>query len=106
MGNPSCGVCVEGGRRGIQGSGLLNWMRGSVVRKPAPLLPFRVLSRAFPHFCSGIKMNPQAWISGHFLFLQKDKAAKANTAVSKASRKQRSGSVIGKYVDSREILGR
>ncbi|XP_049977960.1 EF-hand calcium-binding domain-containing protein 4B isoform X1 [Alexandromys fortis] len=36
---------------------------------------------------------------------QKDKAAKANTAVSKASRKQRSGSVIGKYVDSRELLG-
>lgn len=51
-------------------------------------------------------MNPQAWISGHFVFLQKDKAAKANTAVSKASRKQRSGSVIGKYVDSRELLGR
>nr|XP_048300013.1 EF-hand calcium-binding domain-containing protein 4B isoform X3 [Myodes glareolus] len=37
---------------------------------------------------------------------QKDKAAKANTAASKASRKQRSGSVIGKYVDGREILGR
>lgn len=36
---------------------------------------------------------------------QKDKAAKANTAASKASRKQRSGSVIGKYVDGREILG-
>ncbi|KAL6064000.1 hypothetical protein STEG23_028520, partial [Scotinomys teguina] len=35
---------------------------------------------------------------------QKDKAAKANTAASKASRKQRSGSVIGKYVDGREIL--
>ncbi|KAM5336213.1 EF-hand calcium-binding domain-containing protein 4B isoform 1-T4 [Glossophaga mutica] len=35
---------------------------------------------------------------------QKDKAAKANTAASKASRKQRSGSVIGKYVDSRGIL--
>ncbi|XP_005084154.2 EF-hand calcium-binding domain-containing protein 4B isoform X1 [Mesocricetus auratus] len=34
---------------------------------------------------------------------QKDKAAKANTAASKASRKQRSGSVIGKYVDGREI---
>ncbi|XP_036038451.1 EF-hand calcium-binding domain-containing protein 4B [Onychomys torridus] len=35
---------------------------------------------------------------------QKDKAAKANTAASKASRKQRSGSVIGKYVDGRESL--
>lgn len=35
---------------------------------------------------------------------QKDKAAKANTAASKASRKQRSGSVIGKYVDSGGIL--
>ncbi|XP_006506408.1 EF-hand calcium-binding domain-containing protein 4B isoform X3 [Mus musculus] len=35
---------------------------------------------------------------------QKDKAAKANTAASKASRKQRSGSVIGKYVDGRGIL--
>ncbi|KAG8509136.1 EF-hand calcium-binding domain-containing protein 4B [Galemys pyrenaicus] len=35
---------------------------------------------------------------------QKDKAAKANTAASKASRKQRSGSVIGKYMDSRGIL--
>ncbi|XP_035314204.1 EF-hand calcium-binding domain-containing protein 4B isoform X1 [Cricetulus griseus] len=34
---------------------------------------------------------------------QKDKAAKANTAASKASRKQRSGSVIGKYVDGRGI---
>ncbi|XP_003463343.2 EF-hand calcium-binding domain-containing protein 4B isoform X2 [Cavia porcellus] len=31
---------------------------------------------------------------------QKDKAAKANTAASKASWKQRSGSVIGKYVDN------
>ncbi|XP_054941399.1 EF-hand calcium-binding domain-containing protein 4B isoform X2 [Physeter macrocephalus] len=30
---------------------------------------------------------------------QKDKAAKANTAACKASQKQRSGSVIGKYVD-------
>lgn len=36
---------------------------------------------------------------------QKDKAAKANTAASKASWKQRSGSVIGKYMDSRGILG-
>ncbi|CAO2606709.1 EF-hand calcium-binding domain-containing protein 4B [Lemmus lemmus] len=35
---------------------------------------------------------------------QKDKAAKANTAASKSSRKQRSGSVVGKYVDGREIL--
>ncbi|XP_051011386.1 EF-hand calcium-binding domain-containing protein 4B [Acomys russatus] len=35
---------------------------------------------------------------------QKDKAAKANTAASKASKKQRSGSVIGKYVDGRDIL--
>ncbi|XP_020039041.2 EF-hand calcium-binding domain-containing protein 4B isoform X2 [Castor canadensis] len=35
---------------------------------------------------------------------QKDKAAKANTAASKASWKQRSGSVIGKYVDGRGIL--
>lgn len=35
---------------------------------------------------------------------QKDKAAKANTAAAKASRKQRSGSVIGKYMDSRGIL--
>ncbi|XP_007935263.1 EF-hand calcium-binding domain-containing protein 4B [Orycteropus afer afer] len=35
---------------------------------------------------------------------QKDKAAKANTAASNASWKQRSGSVIGKYVDSRGIL--
>ncbi|XP_077025831.1 EF-hand calcium-binding domain-containing protein 4B isoform X2 [Tamandua tetradactyla] len=35
---------------------------------------------------------------------QKDKVAKANTASSKASWKQRSGSVIGKYVDSRGIL--
>lgn len=35
---------------------------------------------------------------------QKDKAAKTNTAVSKASRRQRSGSVIGKYVDGRGIL--
>ncbi|XP_019516497.1 PREDICTED: EF-hand calcium-binding domain-containing protein 4B [Hipposideros armiger] len=35
---------------------------------------------------------------------QKDKAAKANTAASKASWKQRSGSVIGKYMDSRGIL--
>ncbi|XP_055465445.1 EF-hand calcium-binding domain-containing protein 4B isoform X2 [Psammomys obesus] len=36
--------------------------------------------------------------------LQKDKAAKANTAAAKASRKQRSGSVIGKYVDGKDIL--
>ncbi|XP_004412014.1 PREDICTED: EF-hand calcium-binding domain-containing protein 4B [Odobenus rosmarus divergens] len=35
---------------------------------------------------------------------QKDKAAKANTAASKANWKQRSGSVIGKYLDSRGIL--
>ncbi|XP_003796478.1 EF-hand calcium-binding domain-containing protein 4B isoform X2 [Otolemur garnettii] len=35
---------------------------------------------------------------------QKDKAAKANTAASKASWKRRSGSVIGKYMDSRGIL--
>nr|XP_021527026.1 EF-hand calcium-binding domain-containing protein 4B isoform X2 [Aotus nancymaae] len=35
---------------------------------------------------------------------QKDKAAKANTAASKASWKRRSGSVIGKYVDGRGIL--
>ncbi|XP_054094006.1 EF-hand calcium-binding domain-containing protein 4B isoform X2 [Callithrix jacchus] len=35
---------------------------------------------------------------------QKDKAAKANTAASKASWKRRSGSVIGKYVDARGIL--
>lgn len=35
---------------------------------------------------------------------QKDKAARASTAASKASRKQRSGSVIGKYVDGRGIL--
>ncbi|XP_071066228.1 EF-hand calcium-binding domain-containing protein 4B isoform X2 [Dasypus novemcinctus] len=35
---------------------------------------------------------------------QKDKAAKASTATSKANWKQRSGSVIGKYVDSRGIL--
>lgn len=35
---------------------------------------------------------------------QKDKAAKTNTAASKASWKQRSGSVIGKYMDSRGIL--
>ncbi|XP_004643653.1 EF-hand calcium-binding domain-containing protein 4B isoform X1 [Octodon degus] len=35
---------------------------------------------------------------------QKDKAAKANTAASKTSWKQRSGSVIGKYVDSGGIL--
>ncbi|XP_066113807.1 EF-hand calcium-binding domain-containing protein 4B [Saccopteryx bilineata] len=35
---------------------------------------------------------------------QKDKAAKANTAASKASWKQRSGSVIGKYMDGRGIL--
>jgi hypothetical protein len=43
---------------------------------------------------------------GYFVFLQKDKAAKANTAASKASWKQRSGSVIGKYVDGRGILRR
>ncbi|XP_061061864.1 EF-hand calcium-binding domain-containing protein 4B [Eubalaena glacialis] len=35
---------------------------------------------------------------------QKDKAAKANTAASKASQKQRSGSVIGQYVDGRGML--
>ncbi|XP_045637252.1 EF-hand calcium-binding domain-containing protein 4B [Ursus americanus] len=35
---------------------------------------------------------------------QKDKAAKANTAASKANWKQRSGSVIGKYMDGRGIL--
>ncbi|XP_011519339.1 EF-hand calcium-binding domain-containing protein 4B isoform X4 [Homo sapiens] len=35
---------------------------------------------------------------------QKNKAAKANTAASRASWKKRSGSVIGKYVDSRGIL--
>ncbi|KAK2489438.1 hypothetical protein MC885_012782 [Smutsia gigantea] len=35
---------------------------------------------------------------------QKDKAAKTNTAASKASGKQRSGSVIGKYMDARGIL--
>ncbi|XP_029060567.1 EF-hand calcium-binding domain-containing protein 4B isoform X2 [Monodon monoceros] len=35
---------------------------------------------------------------------QKDKAAKANTAASKASQKQRSGSVIGKYVDGGGML--
>ncbi|KAL1790146.1 EF-hand calcium-binding domain-containing protein 4B isoform X1 [Sigmodon hispidus] len=35
--------------------------------------------------------------------LQKDKMAKANLAASKASRKQRSGSVIDKYVDGKEI---
>lgn len=35
---------------------------------------------------------------------QKDKAARASTAASKANRKQRSGSVIGKYVDGRGIL--
>ncbi|KAM9072171.1 EF-hand calcium-binding domain-containing protein 4B isoform 1-T7 [Megaptera novaeangliae] len=34
---------------------------------------------------------------------QKDKAAKANTAASKASQKQRSGSVIGQYVDGRGV---
>ncbi|XP_053411596.1 EF-hand calcium-binding domain-containing protein 4B [Nycticebus coucang] len=38
------------------------------------------------------------------LCFQKDKAAKANTAASKASWKRRSGSVIGKYVDGRGIL--
>ncbi|PNI36106.1 CRACR2A isoform 6, partial [Pan troglodytes] len=37
---------------------------------------------------------------------QKNKAAKANTAASRASWKKRSGSVIGKYVDSRGILRR
>uniref|UniRef100_A0A8C5KIM0 Calcium release activated channel regulator 2A n=1 Tax=Jaculus jaculus TaxID=51337 RepID=A0A8C5KIM0_JACJA len=36
---------------------------------------------------------------------QKDRAAKASTAASKASWKQRSGSVIGKYVDGRGVLG-
>ncbi|XP_017401550.1 EF-hand calcium-binding domain-containing protein 4B isoform X1 [Cebus imitator] len=35
---------------------------------------------------------------------QKDKAAKANAAASKASWKRRSGSVIGKYVDGRGIF--
>ncbi|XP_075409500.1 EF-hand calcium-binding domain-containing protein 4B [Tenrec ecaudatus] len=35
---------------------------------------------------------------------QRDKAAKTNTAASKAGWKQRSGSVIGKYVDGRGIL--
>ncbi|XP_037371242.1 EF-hand calcium-binding domain-containing protein 4B [Talpa occidentalis] len=35
---------------------------------------------------------------------QKDKAAKANIAAFKSSWKQRSGSVIGKYMDSRGIL--
>nr|XP_051706178.1 EF-hand calcium-binding domain-containing protein 4B isoform X2 [Oryctolagus cuniculus] len=35
---------------------------------------------------------------------QKDKAAKANTAASKASWKQRSGSVIGKYMDCKGAL--
>ncbi|XP_023038708.1 EF-hand calcium-binding domain-containing protein 4B isoform X1 [Piliocolobus tephrosceles] len=35
---------------------------------------------------------------------QKNKAAKANTAASRASWKKRSGSVIGKYVDGRGIL--
>ncbi|KFO20225.1 EF-hand calcium-binding domain-containing protein 4B [Fukomys damarensis] len=35
---------------------------------------------------------------------QKDKAAQASTAASRASWKQRSGSVIGKYVDSRGVL--
>ncbi|XP_029415699.1 EF-hand calcium-binding domain-containing protein 4B [Nannospalax galili] len=35
---------------------------------------------------------------------QKDKVTKANTAASKASWKQRSGSVIGKYVDGRGML--
>lgn len=35
---------------------------------------------------------------------QKDKAAKANTAAAKASWKQRSGSVIGKYMDGRGFL--
>ncbi|KAB0394621.1 hypothetical protein E2I00_010971 [Balaenoptera physalus] len=34
---------------------------------------------------------------------QKDKAAKANTAAPKASQKQRSGSVIGQYVDGRGV---
>uniref|UniRef100_A0A8I3PEC9 Calcium release activated channel regulator 2A n=1 Tax=Canis lupus familiaris TaxID=9615 RepID=A0A8I3PEC9_CANLF len=38
------------------------------------------------------------------IHFQKDKAAKANTAASKANWKQRSGSVIGKYVDGRGIL--
>ncbi|XP_042103569.1 EF-hand calcium-binding domain-containing protein 4B isoform X2 [Ovis aries] len=37
---------------------------------------------------------------------QKDKAARANTAASKPSRKQRSGSVIGKYVDGTGMLRR
>ncbi|KAM7116587.1 EF-hand calcium-binding domain-containing protein 4B isoform 1-T5 [Molossus nigricans] len=35
---------------------------------------------------------------------QKDRAAKLSAAAAKASRKQRSGSVIGKYMDSRGIL--
>uniref|UniRef100_A0A8C0I7R2 Calcium release activated channel regulator 2A n=1 Tax=Balaenoptera musculus TaxID=9771 RepID=A0A8C0I7R2_BALMU len=34
---------------------------------------------------------------------QKDKAAKANTAAPKASQKQRSGSVIGQYMDGRGV---
>nr|XP_011743779.1 EF-hand calcium-binding domain-containing protein 4B isoform X3 [Macaca nemestrina] len=37
-------------------------------------------------------------------FPKKNKAAKANTAASRASWKKRSGSVIGKYVDGRGIL--
>lgn len=37
---------------------------------------------------------------------QRDKAAKANTAATKASWKQRSGSVIGKYIDSKGMLRR
>ncbi|XP_058511839.1 EF-hand calcium-binding domain-containing protein 4B [Ochotona princeps] len=39
------------------------------------------------------------------MHFQKDKAAKANAAASKASWKQRSGSVIGKYLDGRGRLG-
>nr|XP_004610661.1 unnamed protein product [Sorex araneus] len=35
---------------------------------------------------------------------QRDTAAKANTAAAKASWKQRSGSVIGKYIDSKGVL--
>lgn len=53
-----------------------------------------------------VETDAQEWVSGHFVFLQKDKAAKANTAASKAGRKQRSGSVIGKYMDGRGILRR
>lgn len=50
--------------------------------------------------------HEQTHISRTSVFLQKDKAAKANAAASKASWKQRSGSVIGKYLDGKAILGR